>query len=93
MTDDQLDRVYRGFFHREMPRELPPLAKSEVRRASPERRSRYVLAASVAGLLGLGLWLSSAVEPAKESAKGSATKFFKTAEADGKKILDTIDMP
>ena len=93
MTDDQLDAVYREFFRRELPAELPPFAKSEVKRTAGESRSRYVLAASVAALLGLGLWLSSTVEPAKGSAKGSASKFLKDAEADGKNLLDNIEMP
>jgi hypothetical protein len=94
MREDQLDQVYSDYFRREIPAELPPFMPSEparVVRSNP--RSGYVLAASVAALAGLGLWLSTYATPAKETAKGSATKLLKDAEADGRKLLDHIDRP
>lgn len=93
MTDEQLDKVYRDYFQREVPGMLPPLRTAELAAPRTERRSRYVLAASVLALLGLGLLLSSALQPSKPHVKGSASSLFKDAEADGKKLMDTVEMP
>jgi hypothetical protein len=88
MTDEQLDRVYRDFFRHEAPREMPPLVKSEVRRpAAVESRSRWVLAASIAALIGLGLLVSSQMSPTRDGVKGSATKLFDNTAADGEKLV------
>jgi ferric-dicitrate binding protein FerR (iron transport regulator) len=93
MMDEQLDRVYRDFFRREMPAELPPLVKSEPARAArPERRSRATLAVAIAALLGLGLWLSSNATPPNRAKEGPS-KLLKDSEADGKKILDAAKDP
>jgi len=93
MTDEQIDKVYGNYFRHEMPAELPPLVLSRVRGPRSESRSRYVLAASVAALLGLGLAVSSTMSSVKPTAKGSASKLLKDAQADGKGLLDQINQP
>lgn len=93
MTDDQLDKVYREYFQHEVPAELPPIVKSEVPRLRGESHSRFVLAASIAALLGLGYLVSSNLLPSKPQSKGSASSIYKDAEADGKKLLDSVEMP
>lgn len=92
MTDEQLDCVYREYFRREMPAQMPPLVKSEPASAArPQPRSRATLAVAAALLLGLGLWLPGQTTP--QRAKDSPSKLLNDAEADGKKMLDAAKEP
>jgi hypothetical protein len=91
---DGLDRLLSDFFKNEMPRPWPgppPHAVAEpsalVRdRTDAGSRSRYTLAASVAVLLGLGVYLS-ANRPADPANRGPGDKLLRDADADGRKML------
>ena len=94
MNDEELDRVYRDYFRREVPAEMPPLRKSEL--ASPPSygsRSRATLAVAIAAFFCLGLWLSGNVAPTQRPAKNGSPSLLNNAEADGKKILDAAKEP
>ncbi len=86
---DNLDRLFSAYFKEQVPQPWPPfrgtpVAAAEVR--STAAPSRYVLAASAAALLGLGLYLSSGVQqsnrPPDHATQG--TGLLKTATANGK---------
>ena len=73
LPPDDLDRAFAGFFKAELPDPfpgfVPPVAEpSSLRAARTPARSagtagRLTLAASVAALLAVGLWLSSGPRP------------------------------
>lgn len=90
MTPDDADRLLRSYFQKAMPTPFPGFvepvqAAAETRR--PSDRSRLVLAAGVAGLLGLGLAVSGGfvrpVRPQPDPGPG----LFQDATADGAKLL------
>jgi hypothetical protein len=97
---DDLDRTLSAHFKRQMPDPFPPCRALEqaepsslyrLRRPASAGRSQLALAASVAGLLGLGLYVSSGVQPpraAKTPAPANAPGLINGATADGAKLLD-----
>ncbi|CAN5116320.1 hypothetical protein BH11PLA2_BH11PLA2_37890 [soil metagenome] len=92
---NEVDNAYREFFQREVPKSLPPLPLNHTATPVPQRTAgrEFLMAASVAGLLGLGLWLSGTPNTANPKS-GEPTKLLKNAEADGKKLLDAAkDLP
>ena len=88
-----LDRLLSDFFQNELPRPWPrpPAATAEPSslargRADVGNRSRYTLAASVALLLGLGVYLSSGTPAESQSPKAAALDTGKAA-SDGGNLL------
>jgi hypothetical protein len=88
---DGLDRLLTDFFTRELPRPWPgpPAAAvpADRRRSDAGPRSRYALAASVAALLGLGVYLSSAVPGGRPTPGAGQPGLLKEADAQGDKLL------
>lgn len=91
MTDDKLDRIYRDYFRHVAPAELPPLVRSELRPShAGGGQSRFMLAASVAALLGLGLLVAQLQSP-RSAARGSATPLPADVTADGERLKPKIN--
>jgi hypothetical protein len=90
---DRLDRLFSDFFKNELPQPwpAPPIATRPSvlsrDRAADGSRSRYTLAASVAMLLGLGVYLSSTVPGGQPIAGDRPSNLLNKAEAEGKKML------
>jgi len=90
---DGYDRLFSDFFKNEMPHPWPgpravAVAEPARGRADAGNRSRYTLAASVAVLLGLGVYLSSG-SPAVHPNGGQPG--LKDATADGKHLLENAN--
>lgn len=90
MTDDKLDRIYRDYFRHVAPAELPPLVRSELQSNRAGGQSRFILAASVAALLGLGLLVSQLQSP-RSAARGSAAPLPADVTADGELLKPKIN--
>ena len=97
---DGLDRLLADFYRNEMPHPWPgpPAAIAEPagparERTDAGRRSRYTLAASVALLLGFGVYLSSATPggPAPHAGGGPNPIKVEDAKANGKNLLDNAN--
>lgn len=91
-SPDELDRLFAAYFKAQVPQPWPPfrgtpVAAAEVR--STAAPSRYVLAASAAALLGLGLYLSSGVQQPNRAPDHATqgTGLLKTATANGKGLV------
>lgn len=93
---DDFDGRFEAFFRRQMPEPFPAFRGPE---AVPSRASRRIaarshltLAASVAGLLGLGLVLSSPGTRNRPSSvkvpAAPGTNLFETSTASGAKLLE-----
>lgn len=89
---DDLDRMLSAYFKAQVPHPWPPFRGGPAEPAglrSAAAPSRYVLAASAAALLGLGLYLSSGVQhpsaPAEHATQG--TGLLKNATANGKGLI------
>jgi hypothetical protein len=89
---DDLDRLLAAYFKAQVPDPWPPFRGSPAEPSglrSASAPSRYVLAASAAALLGLGLYLSSGVRqpvaPADHATHG--TGLLKDATANGKGLV------
>jgi hypothetical protein len=86
---DDLDQKYAEFFKAQVPQLWPkaPAASVEVARSAPQREShpgRVTLAASFAGLLGLGLALSYG--PTFQTSTNPSGGLLKTSNASGVEI-------
>ncbi len=100
--EDDLDRMLSAYFKRQMPAEWPvcrataTLAEPTSVRpalqpaASQPARSSLTLAASVAALLGLGLYLSSDHQPGTAPVANDNSKLLNSGNADGKNLLKHI---
>ncbi len=89
MQPDDLDRAYADFFKAQVPQVWPkaPVASVEVVRRAPQREShpgRVTLAASFAGLLGLGLAFSYG--PTFQTPANPSGGLLKTSNASGVEI-------
>ena len=89
MQPDDLDRKYAEFFNAQRPKVWPqaPVASVEVASRAPQREShpgRMTLAASFAGLLGLGLALSYG--PTFQTPTNPSGGLLKTSNASGVEI-------
>lgn len=95
---DDLDRLFRAYFQRQVPDPFPPCptvpvaepaSKYQSRQARPGVRSRLTLAASVAGLLGLGLTVSSGVRTPQAAKAPDApdARLLQNSTADGAELL------
>lgn len=86
-TPDDVDRWFTDFFQAKLPAPFPPAPAVGVELAAPARRAaehgRLTLAASVAALLGLGVYLSYGPngDPAPTSGPGLLEK--STANVEG----------
>lgn len=92
---DGLDRLLSDYFKNELPKPWPaPRAIAEPAAPRPRRdagsRSRYTLAASVAALIGLGVYLSAGT-PAGQAPNAGKPDLLNKAEADGKGVLKHVN--
>lgn len=93
VTPDDVDRLLAAYFKRHAPAGLPPVALPAPARR-PADPSRLVLAAGVAGLLGLGLAVSEGVHPVRRTAEPVAgPSLLDAATADGAKLLRKLPTP
>jgi hypothetical protein len=86
----EADQAFRDYFAAEVPAKMPPLplaTPSAATASAPVGGRSFLLAACVAGLLGLGLWLAQRPGTRTQPEKGS---LMKTSEADGSKFIDRI---
>jgi hypothetical protein len=90
---DDVDRLFSAYFKKELPSQWPACratvqaVPSGLVRPGSTARSRLTLAASVAALLGLGLYASSGLNsrPANET-DTAGPGLLKDAKADGKNL-------
>jgi hypothetical protein len=89
---DELDRLMSYYFARELPSPWPGPPAVVVPSVRPQadagRRSRYALAASVAALLGLGVYLSSAVPGGRPAPGAGQPGLLNKAEAKGDELIN-----
>jgi len=105
LTDehDDLDRAFAAYFKKQVPSTWPALHYEPVASPSTLRtpstqpstgsmRSRVTLAASVAALVGLGLYISSGhrTPPANSSPVVSEPGLMKDSHADGKELMEKL---
>jgi hypothetical protein len=85
---NRIDEIYRDYFRHEMPRTLPPLPVNEPAgvTTAPRPANGFVLAASVAALLGLGLWQAGQPQ-ARPRTTAEPPSLLNSATADGATIL------
>ena len=92
MTDDELNKAFRGYFAREM----AGLATTAATRDSPVRGQRRSLATlAVAVALGLALALALLPTPAgpRGVGPGAGTDFLRDASADGSRLRPPTATP
>lgn len=93
---DDLDRLFSAYFKKELPSQWPacPVARSQpsgLVRSGSTSRSRLTLAASVAALLGLGLYASSGSRPQFSDPSPTGPGMFKDSKASDPNLKNRMD--
>ena len=87
-SPDRIDRLFGDFFRNEMPHPWPAPHRipTTVHAGDAAMRSRMALAASVAALFGLGVYLSSAT-PAHSPKVATSERLLSGSTASGEELL------